>query len=196
MPRFQTDDDFYDDPAVIRAGTAAMGLYYRCGVYVARHLLDGVVPSEVAAQYGTPEWTKRLIDACLWVTDPGGQFVMPLYFRHGNPTKAKVLAERAAKSVRQQKWLEKRRSGTSEERRVSRHANSPSDDSSPDGTRDNALPLSFTGKKGRSRSNGASAPLAAKPKPPWCGGCDEATRLTPGDSPRRCPNCHPLMEIS
>ena len=63
MPRFQTDDTFYDDPAVARAGTAAMGLYYRCGTYVAKHLLDGVVPSEIASQYGTPEWIRKLTDA-------------------------------------------------------------------------------------------------------------------------------------
>lgn len=28
-------------------------------------------------------------------------------------------------------------------------------------------------------------------KPPWCGGCDERTRLA-GDPPYRCPICHPL----
>jgi hypothetical protein len=61
MPHFRADDSFYDDPAVARAGTAAMGLYFRCGLYVARHLLDGFVPSEVAAQYGTPEWTRKLV---------------------------------------------------------------------------------------------------------------------------------------
>ncbi len=198
MPRFQTDDDFYDDPAVVRAGTAAVGLYYRCGVYVARHLLDGVVPSEVATQYGTPEWVKRLTDAGLWRTDPGGQFVMPLYFKHGNPTRAKVLAEREAKSLRQQRWLESRRNGTSEERRVSRHVNNPSLDATQDGSKDDALPPSLTGRKGRARSNGASAPRAAeiKPKPPWCGECDETTRLTSDDNPHRCPNCHPLAEAS
>jgi hypothetical protein len=189
MPRFQTDDDFYDDPAVIQAGTSAMGLYYLCGVYVARHLLDGVVPSEVAVRLGTPEWRNKLLAAGLWVTGPGGRFVMPLYFKHGNPTRARVLAEREAKSLRQQRWLEGKR-------RVSRHANNPSHDATQDGSKDDALPLSFTGKKGRARGSGAGAPRTAetKPKPPWCGVCDERTRLTDDDTPRYCPDCHPLRE--
>src|SRR5216117_3032988 len=74
MPRYQVDDSFYDDPAVSRAGTAAVGLYFRCGLYVARHLLDGHVPTEVATQYGTPEWVTRLTDVGLWETVPGGHY--------------------------------------------------------------------------------------------------------------------------
>jgi hypothetical protein len=197
MPRFQTDDDFYDDPAVARAGTAAMGLYYRCGVYVARHLLDGLVPTEIAAQYGTPEWTKRLLDAGLWEMVPGGQFGMPLYFAHGNPTREQVLAGRAMKAARQRKWLEKQRSGRPDERRVSRRATDRSDSASQDGSVTHALPLSLTGKKGRARSIGAGAPRAAEQqpkKPPWCGGCDERTRFTDDDCPRYCPRCHPLAQ--
>jgi hypothetical protein len=37
---------------------------------------------------------------------------------------------------------------------------------------------------------------AGPPKPSWCRGCDERTRMTGEDSPRRCPNCHPLREAS
>jgi hypothetical protein len=192
MPRFQVDDNFYDDPAVSRAGTAAMGLYFRCGVYVARHLLDGFVPSEVAAQYGTPEWAKRLTDAELWETVPGGHY-MPLFFAHGNPTREKVLADRKAKSERQQRWLENKRNASSDVRRVSRRSSRRSDGASGDGPQDAALPPSLTGRKGGARANGAGAPRTPPPpKPPWCRECDEQTRLVDPDSPRRCPNCHPL----
>jgi hypothetical protein len=147
MPRFQTDDDFYDDPAVAQAGTAAVGLYYRCGIYVARKLLDGIVPDSTAAQYGTPEWIKRLTDAGLWETVPGGHY-MPLYFAHGNPTREKVLADRKAKSERQQRWLENKRNASSTKRRVSRPSNRPSSDPSRVGSTDLALPPSLTGRKG------------------------------------------------
>jgi hypothetical protein len=34
------------------------------------------------------------------------------------------------------------------------------------------------------------------PRPPWCGSCDEQTRLVGDDIPRRCPDCHPLKEAS
>src|SRR6202451_3770283 len=123
MPRYQTDDSFYDDPAVARAGTAAVGLYYRCGVYVARHLLDGFVPSEVAVQYGTPEWVTRLTDAGLWETVSGGHF-MPRYLNEDkNPTRDKVMSERKLKAERQQRWLEKQQvSAGSQQITVSRPA--------------------------------------------------------------------------
>lgn len=148
------DDSIYDDPAVARAGTAAFGLYSRCGVYVARHLLDGFVPSEVAAQYGTPEWTSRLLAAGLWETVPGGHF-MPRYLVD-NPSKEKVLAERKAKAERQQRWLNNKRSASSGKRRVSRRSSRQSDNASRDGPEDAALPTSLTGSKGRARANGAA----------------------------------------
>ncbi len=31
-----------------------------------------------------------------------------------------------------------------------------------------------------------------RPRPPWCGSCDEKTRLTDEPRPKRCPVCHPL----
>lgn len=41
----------------------------------------------------------------------------------------------------------------------------------------------------------APPPSAGHPgeRPPWCGECDERTRIAgEPDQPRRCPNCHPL----
>ena len=157
------DDSIYDDPAVARAGTAAFGLYSRCGVYVARHLLDGHVPSEVAAQYGTPEWIRKLTESGLWETVPGGHF-MPRYLVD-NPSKDKVLAERKAKAERQQRWLENKRSASSGQRRVSRRSSRRSDDAPRDGPADVPLPTSLTGSKGRARANGASAARTASPPP-------------------------------
>src|SRR5690349_247179 len=145
------DDSLYDDPAVIRAGTAAFGLYARCGDYVARQLLDGFVPSEIAAQWGSPEWTRKLLDAGLWETAPGG-FHMPRYLVD-NPSRDKVLAGRKAKSERQQRWLENRRNATSGQRRVSRRVSRRSDDASRDGQKDAALPPSLTGRKAPARAS-------------------------------------------
>src|SRR6266704_6737976 len=139
------DDSLYDDPAVIRAGTAAFGLYARCGDYVARQLLDGFIPSEIAAQWGTPEWTRKLTDAGLWKTVPGGHF-MPRYLVD-NPSRDKVLAMRKAKSERQRRWLEKQHNASSGQRRVSRRSSRRSDNASRDGPEDAALPPSFTGRK-------------------------------------------------
>lgn len=154
MPRFQTDDKFDSDPAVLRAGTAAMGLYYRCGIYVAGQLLDGFVPSEIAAQYGTPEWVKRLTDAVLWEPVQGGYY-MPLYFAHGNKTREKVLAEREAASGRQQRWLENRNKSRSSQRRISNASHNASHDASRDGVRDTTLPLSLRDSSGGAPPRGA-----------------------------------------
>jgi len=163
MPRFQMSDDLYDDLAVTRAGTAAFGLYARCGDYVARHLLDGFVPSEVAAQYGTPDWIRKLTDAGLWETVPGGHH-MPRYLVD-NPSREKVEAERKRKSERQQRWLERQRSASSGQRRVSRPSIRPSDNATRDGQRDAALPPSLTGRKPGARANGADAPRTPVPPP-------------------------------
>jgi hypothetical protein len=170
MPRYQVDDSFYDDPAVSRAGTAAVGLYFRCGVYVARHLLDGHVPSEVAAQYGTPEWIRRLTDAGLWEAEPGGHY-MPRYLNEDkNPTRAKVLEEREMKQKRQQRWLEKTRNISSEQRRVSRRVDRPSAGTSGDGPRDAAHPSSLTGRRGARARDAAPA----SPPPPLAAGVSHA----------------------
>ncbi len=154
------DDSLYDDPAVIRAGTAAFGLYARCGDYVARQLLDGFVPSEVAAQWGSPEWTGKLLDVGLWETVPGG-FHMPRYLVD-NWSRDKVLAARKAKSERQQRWLEKQHNGSSKQRRVSRPSSRRSDDAPRDGPGDLPLSPSLTGRKGGARASSAPSPLNSR----------------------------------
>jgi hypothetical protein len=146
MPRFQMDDSLCNDPAVIRAGTAAFGLYARCGDYVAQQLLDGLVPSEVAAQWGTPEWVSKLLAVGLWEKDPGGYF-MPRYL-DDNPSREKVLADRAAKAERQRKWLEKNGKSSSKPRRTNRPSRDASQDTSITQSVDTPLPPSLTGRKG------------------------------------------------
>lgn len=186
MPHFKTPDDFYDDPAVVRAGTAAMGLYYRCGLYVAKQLLDGFIPSAVASQYGTPEWITKLTDAGLWETVPGGHY-MPLYFAHSNPTREKVLADRKAKAERQARWLANRRNGNTGQRRVSRPSSSASAGTVRDGTEDDALPPSLTGRKGGARANGAAPPPSPTRSQPPPAREAIAAALPPGNRPLRGP---------
>lgn len=152
------DDSLCNDPAVIRAGTAAFGLYARCGDYVAQQLLDGIVPSEVAAQWGTPEWVSKLTAVGLWETVPGG-WRMPRYL-DDNPSREKVMADRKAKAERQQKWLEKNRKPSSGQRRTNRPSRDASQDVSVTPLLDSPLPPSLTGRKG-----GAPLPAAgARPE--------------------------------
>src|SRR5215471_4917418 len=166
MPRFQTDDRFHSCPEVSRAGTAAAGLYFRCGVYVAEHLLDGHVPSEIASQYGTPEWIRRLTDAGLWETEPGGYY-MPLYFAHGNKPRDRVLKEREMAAARQENWLQSKRKPSSEKRRVSNGVRDASQDASQDGVRD-APPTHHPtgGKRAPARAHARGAGGAPSRPPP------------------------------
>jgi hypothetical protein len=101
---FLLDDDWDNDPRVVRAGTAAFGLYSRCGMWVARHLTDGFVPAEVATTYGTREWAAKLVDAGLWTTAVDG-YQMADYLTL-NPSAKKVRKRREQYADRQRRWRE------------------------------------------------------------------------------------------
>jgi hypothetical protein len=100
------DDGIDGCPEVVRAGTAAFGLYSRCGVWISRNLTDGFVPAEVVAMYGTPEWAAKLVNVGLWRTVSGG-FEDVRYHASGNPTAEKVKARRQAEADRKARWREK-----------------------------------------------------------------------------------------
>ena len=167
------DDGFDSEERVGRAGTAAFGLYSRCGVYVARHLKDGFVPDWVAAQYGSTEWVRKLVEVGLWVAVDGG-FMMPDYLTiHRNKTRARVEEERALKAVRQANWLAAKKenpssNGTRVSRRTSKRVRDASQDVSADGSLTPALPLPSP------KGEGVSAPASG------------ARALTQTDKPANC----------
>lgn len=53
-------------------GTAAAGLYWRCGSYIADEGTDGFIPTARARMYGTPEWIARLVEVGLWAVEEKG----------------------------------------------------------------------------------------------------------------------------
>lgn len=106
------DEGWHSWPEVVRAGTAAAGLYARCGSYIADHTTDGLIPAEVARMYGTAEWVKRLLDVGLWTIEGDGyrdERYFPL-----NPSKS-VIEKRKADAAERQ-----RRKRTNEQTRESR----------------------------------------------------------------------------
>jgi hypothetical protein len=155
------DDGFDTWPEVVRVGTAAAGLYVRCGSWIARTLSDGHVPGEVATMYGSAEWIRKLLDVGLWETEENG-YRDVRYFTMGNPPAEKVRARKVAKAERQRRWLEKTR-----ERRGSR----PPKDASRDLPADlpPALPPSKEGTgHAPARARGAAhAPDDQDPGPTW-----------------------------
>lgn len=104
MAYFQMDDGFETEARVMRAGKPAFGLYAACGIWVARHLTDGFIPTEIAVLYGTREWIERLVTTGLWLAVDGGfDFSFDYLGIHGNPTAETVRKRRADAAARKQK---------------------------------------------------------------------------------------------
>jgi hypothetical protein len=146
---FLLDDDWDNDPRVIKAGTAAFGLYSRCGMWVARHLTDGFVPEGIATAYGSREWAVKLVDAGLWKTAVDG-YQMVDYLAL-NPDAVKVRKRREQYAERQRRYRSK------QEKRESRSSHA-SGNASPS-------PLSKE-RKGAPASQGSRAHIRTMPACP------------------------------
>lgn len=157
---YRVDDGIDTWPESMRAGTAALGLYLRCGAWICRELTagritDAVVPAEVATMYGSKEWIARLLDVGLWMHVEDG-YADCRYFDL-NPTPEKVAVAREAKKKRQERWLEK-----------ARRANDGIRDASQDGSTDIAPPPPKKRGGGRAPATrgAARAPADAQPRCP------------------------------
>jgi hypothetical protein len=104
VPWFKVDDGFHSHAKAITAGTAALGLWVRCGSWSAHHLTDGLVPANVAREFGSASQIKALVASGLWLAvDTGFQFND---FTEYNPTSMQVLTDREAAKERQRKARE------------------------------------------------------------------------------------------
>lgn len=113
MPWFKIDDGFHCHPKVLAAGTAAVGLYVRCGSWSAQQMSNGIVPKAIAKMYGTPRMIRALIDVGLWHEKGHGCTFCPQLdansyaiheFLAYNLSRSQVLSERANKAERQKRW--------------------------------------------------------------------------------------------
>lgn len=106
MTWFKVDDSLDFHPKVIAAGNAAMGLWVRAGAYCARQLTEGFLErSMVQTLGGKPKDAAALVAAGLWEPVDGGyQFHE---WEERNPTKERVLADRAAAAERQRRARER-----------------------------------------------------------------------------------------
>ncbi|MFB7647178.1 hypothetical protein ACFC0S_17000 [Streptomyces sp. NPDC056084] len=121
MSWFKIDDGFHCHTKVMEAGTAAVGLYVRCGSWAAQQASDGRVPKSIARTYGTARMIKALIEVGLWhasghecKTCPevdANAFLIHQYLER-NPSRAEMDAARKAKSERQQRWREGKRAAS------------------------------------------------------------------------------------
>lgn len=100
------DEAWHRWPEIHRVGTAAAGLYSRCGSYIADTQTDGFIPTAVAQQYGTPEWIARLVEVGLWRIDEFG-FWDTRYFPL-NASKAVIDERKKKAAARQQRFRDNR----------------------------------------------------------------------------------------
>lgn len=78
MPWFRLDDSFHSHPKVIAAGNEAIGLYVRCGTWLAAHQAGEFIPRDIAAQHGSSTAADQLVRAGLWQRARRG-YRMPSY---------------------------------------------------------------------------------------------------------------------
>lgn len=157
------DDTFDTWPEVYKAGTAAIGLYSRCGAYCARELTDGHIPAELATGYGTREWVQKLVEVGLWEIEATGY--RDVYFLYGkkgnklNPTREEALAKLKAAADRTARW--RANANKNGKKGVTRHVRGS--DASRDGVRDASsdaspsLPPSKEGKGERAPATQGAA---------------------------------------
>lgn len=165
------DEAWHRWPEIAEAGTAAAGLYSRCGSYIADSGTDGFVPSAIARMYGTHEWIQRLVGVGLWTVEEKGfrdQRYFPL-----NKTKKEIDDLKASAAARQRAHYRRKTSRVSD---ASSHASG-----SHHLTRSPFPPPSEGKGKG------------ARPLPRWCGRCNADLRMYVGDDDayHPCPDCHP-----
>jgi hypothetical protein len=106
MTWFRVDDSLDFHPKVEAAGNTAMGLWVRAGAYSARMLTEGFVAAGMIAKLGgRPKDAARLVEVGLWHVVPGGYRFHQ--WEQANPTRERVLAERAATAERQRRARER-----------------------------------------------------------------------------------------
>jgi hypothetical protein len=93
------DEAWHRWPQIDEVGTAAAGLYSRCGAYIADEGTDGFIPTARARMYGTLEWIQRLVEVGLWTVEDKG--FRDTRYLELNPTAEKAKAKRAVASRKQ-----------------------------------------------------------------------------------------------
>jgi len=125
-----------------------------------------------------------------------GNATSPRSERDGDVTKAQPSSSPVDNAYRDaQSGIFAGRSGS--RRRVTNASRNASQDAYP------TRPAPTKAGRGRSPDPGAngragppgSAARAGNQDQPWCGECDQATRLIGEDEPSRCPRCHPLATL-
>ncbi len=110
MPWAALDDGFHDDPRTLSAGLAAAGLYACAMSYVARYLLDGIIPRQALLRM-LEGGDMAPLDALMRVGYveqlDDDNYYLPDYLKPGgNVSREQVEQRRKDAHERKQRWAE------------------------------------------------------------------------------------------
>lgn len=111
MTWFKVDDNLATHYKVITAGNEAMGLWVRAASWSAQQLTDGRIPLNIVNMFGTMDQANKLVEAALWHRDGDGYEFND--WEDYQPTRAKVMAERAGAQERNRRAAERARGAKS-----------------------------------------------------------------------------------
>ncbi|MFE5871611.1 hypothetical protein ACFQ6V_23605 [Streptomyces roseifaciens] len=113
MPWVRFDDRFPSNRKVRLLSDSAFRLYVSAICWSAENLTDGVVKTKelrlVADVKNASKRAQELVDSGLWVPVPGTGWRIHDYHEY-QPTAEQVCADREAKTARQKRWRDKKRS--------------------------------------------------------------------------------------
>jgi hypothetical protein len=110
MVWFRVDDTFDFHPKTQKAGNKALGLWVRSGAFSARLLTEGLITYDMIRKLGGSKADVRaLVEAGLWEDHPEDGGYRFHQWEQANPTKEKVLTERAATAERQRRARDRSR---------------------------------------------------------------------------------------
>lgn len=103
------DDGFSDDPRTLKAGLAAAGLYACAMSYVARYLLDGVIPRQALMRM-LEDGDMAPLHALLrvgYVEEADDSYVLTDYLKPGgNLSRERVEQNQKDARERKQRWAD------------------------------------------------------------------------------------------
>jgi hypothetical protein len=112
MTWFKVDDGLFSSRKVLMMPRSirnqCMGVWVQAGSWSSKELTDGHVPGYVLEELGgIPELRDELIRVGLWLSDGADGIIFHDWCDY-QPTKDKVVEERAKHADRQRKWSEKK----------------------------------------------------------------------------------------
>lgn len=131
MPWFKVDDKIHSHPKARRAGLAAMGLWSLAGSHCMDYLTDGVVERWFVESWPDGEkLAEKLVSVGMWDEHPDGWAFHD--WDEYQPTREKVLSERATTRDRVERWRNSKRNSYTNGVTDAVSTASPSPSPSPD----------------------------------------------------------------